>query len=304
MTVLTLGTRGSKLALWQTRFVAERIRAAHPGVEIAIKTIQTHGDATQAANIPLSSFGEKGIFAKELEQALLDDEIDLAVHSMKDLAHTLPAGLAIVAVPPRESAGDALIGAGLDDLGAGARVGTGSVRRRALLLSRRPDLQILEIRGNVDTRLRKLDEGQYDAIVLAVAGLRRLGLEHRIAAEMDPLWFVPDPCQGALAVEGRAGDNRAADLVACIDDEDAEATTRAERAFLRAVGGSCKTPIGASTRLEGEELLLRGMVAAPDGSSVRTAEWSGSRHDAEEIGCRVAEIISQAPLPWRGEPAI
>jgi len=292
MTVLTLGTRSSKLALWQTNYVAERIKAAHPGVEIAIKTIQTQGDATQAANVPLSSFGEKGIFSKELEQALLTGEIDIAVHSMKDLAHTLPEGLSIVAVPPRESAGDALIGAALEDLAAGARIGTGSVRRRALLLSRRPDLQILECRGNIDTRLRKLDEGQYDAIVLAVAGLRRIGLEHRITADLDPSWFVPDPCQGALAVEGRSEDQRVADLVACVNDDDAQTTTLAERAFLRAAGGSCKTPIGASTWLEGSELILRGMIAEPGGSSIRTAEYSGNRHDAETIGRTVAEMLS------------
>lgn len=291
MTRLILGTRGSPLALWQTNSVAATLRTAHPGLDIEIKTIQTHGDATQAANIPLSSFGEKGVFAKELEQALLAGEIDLAVHSMKDLAHTLPQGLAVVAVPARESAGDALIGNTLDRLPAGARIGTGSVRRRALLLSRRPDLQILEIRGNLDTRLRKLDEGQYDAIVLAVAGLRRLGLDHRIAEELDPVWFVPDPCQGALAVEGRSDDDRVRALASAVTDPDAETTTRAERAFLQAAGGSCKTPIGASTWLQGEELLLRGMIATPDGQDIRIAEASGNRHNAEEIGRRVSDLL-------------
>jgi hydroxymethylbilane synthase len=264
--------------------VIERLQVAHLGLEIEIKTIQTQGDATQAAGVPLASFGEKGIFAKELEQALLAGEIDFAVHSMKDLAHTLPNGLAIAAVPPRESPADALIGATLDQLPEGARVGTGSVRRRALLRSRRPDLQLLENRGNIDTRLRKLHEGQYDAIVLAVAGLRRLGLDGHIAEELDPAWFIPDPCQGALAIEAREDDTRVRELLAAVNDEDAAVTTTAERAFLRAVGGSCKTPVGASTWLGGEELLLRGMVADEDGTDIRIAEAAGNRHEAETLG--------------------
>jgi len=273
--------------LWQTNWVAGRLRDAHPGLDIEIKTINTRGDATQAANVPLSSFGEKGIFAKELEEALLAGDVDIAVHSMKDLAHTLPEGLCIGAVPPREHSGDALVGCTLDALPQGARVGTGSVRRRALFAERRPDLQLLECRGNVDSRLRKLDEGQYDAICLAVAGLRRLGLGHRITEVLDPLWFIPDPGQGALAIEARTDDERVFGLLRRIDDLGASTTTRAERAFLAAVGGSCQMPIGAHATLIGQRVLLRVMLAE-DGKT-RRAEVMGGMDEAEALGKRAAD---------------
>ena len=288
MTRLVIGTRGSKLALYQTNLVAGLLVAAHPGLEVHIRTIQTQGDATQAANIPLSSFGEKGIFAKELELALLNSEIDLAVHSMKDLAHTLPDGLCIAAVPSREDPRDALVGAALDSLPEGARVGTGSVRRRALFQSRRPDLKLLEIRGNVDTRLRKLSEGQYDAICLAVAGLNRLGLQSHIAETLDASWFTPDPGQGALAIETRVDDAHTREIIAVLNDKTAELTTRAERAFLRAVGGSCQTPVGALAVLNGNVLTLSGMTAKPDGSEIKRAMETAPADLPEELGRRIA----------------
>ena len=265
---LTIGTRGSKLALAQTNWVADALRAAHPSLDIETRVIGTRGDASQAANVPLSSFGEKGIFAKELETALLAGEIDLAVHSMKDLEHTLPDGLVIAAVPPREDPRDALIGSTLDALPLGARVGTGSVRRRALLLSRRPDLTLLEIRGNIDTRLRKWREGQYDAICLAVAGLNRLGLQENIAEILDPHWFTPDPGQGALAIETR-GESQAYQLVKAISDAAAEMTTQAERTFLQHIGGSCKTPVGAlAVKTTSTAMKLHVMAASPDGQTI------------------------------------
>lgn len=267
---LTLGTRGSKLALAQTHGVADTLRRAHPDLDITIQVIGTRGDATQAANIPLSSFGEKGIFAKELETALLAGEIDLAVHSMKDLEHTLPDGLVIAAVPAREDPRDALIGSTLDALPPGARVGTGSVRRRALLLSRRPDLMLLEIRGNIDSRLRKWREGQYDAICLAVAGLNRLGLQDNIAEILDPDWFTPDPGQGALAIETRVNDQRVQAFTGSLSHPKTQAETRAERAFLQQIGGSCKTPVGALAVMDEAlpRLTISGMVAAPDGTTI------------------------------------
>jgi len=274
---LRIGTRGSKLALAQTHWVADALRAAHPGLEVETRVIGTRGDATQAANVPLSSFGEKGIFAKELETALLAGEIDLAVHSMKDLEHTLPDGLVIAAVPPREDPRDALIGSTLDALPLGARVGTGSVRRRALLLSRRPDLQLLEIRGNIDTRLRKWREGRYDAICLAVAGLNRLGLQENIAEILDPDWFTPDPGQGALAIEARLGDRRVRDYLLQLDDAVSSANVAAERAFLRAISGGCKTPIGALAKGYGWGMDTKGMVASPDGKVIlRSETWGES----------------------------
>ena len=270
MSRLVLGTRGSKLALAQSHWVADALRRAHPNLDITLQVIQTRGDATQAANVPLASFGEKGIFAKELESALLAGEIDLAVHSMKDLEHTLPDGLVIAAVPEREDPRDALIGSTLAALPLGAKVGTGSVRRRALLLSRRPDLELLEIRGNIDTRLRKWREGQYDAICLAVAGLNRLSLQENIAEILDPDWFTPDPGQGALAIETRVSDEKVRLLTAPLNHSETSMATRAERSFLRHVGGSCKTPVGAFAVMnsQGPLLTMAGMVASPDGTTI------------------------------------
>ena len=291
MANLILGTRGSKLALAQSDWVADALRSAHPELDVDIRIIQTRGDATQAANVPLASFGEKGIFAKELEAALLAGEIDLAVHSMKDLEHTLPEGLVIATVPPREDPRDALIGSTLDALPIGAKVGTGSVRRRALLLSRRPDLQLLEIRGNIDTRLRKFREGQYDAICLAVAGLNRLGLQENIAEILDPEWFTPDPGQGALAIETRRGDDEIKYLLHPLHDLEAHNITRAERRFLRAIGGGCKTPLGALATSYGKMLSLTAMVAAPDGSIIlrHTEVDTEGRHQA--LGQLVADKL-------------
>lgn len=284
---LVIGTRGSKLAVTQTGTVVAAIAAAFPELHIEVRQISTHGDATQADNVPLASFGQKGIFATELESALTSGEIDLAVHSMKDLAHTLPQGLRIVAVPTRESPADALVGSTLAALPHGARVGTGSVRRRALLHSRRPDLELLEIRGNVDTRLRKLDEGQYDAICLAAAGLRRLGLDGRITDILDMSWFLPDPGQGALAIEARNGDDRPLRIASAVDDFESAVTTAAERAFLAAIGGSCHTPIGALATLADGVLHLRGMLA--DDAGLRYSEASGPVDDPESLGRRLAD---------------
>jgi hydroxymethylbilane synthase len=293
MSRLVLGTRGSKLALAQSNWVADALRRAHPELDVDIQIIQTRGDATQAANVPLASFGEKGIFAKELESALLAGEIDLAVHSMKDLEHTLPDGLVIAAVPEREDPRDALIGSTLDNLPLGAKVGTGSVRRRALLLSRRPDLQLLEIRGNIDTRLRKWREGQYDAICLAVAGLNRLGLQEVISEILDPGWFTPDPGQGALAIETRIGDEKVRDFVSALSDPKTETTTRAERAFLQAIGGSCKTPVGAFAIWTYRTLQLKVMVASPDGNSIFRETVESGLHAPEDAGRDAAERLLQ-----------
>ena len=293
--MIRLGTRGSKLALAQSNTVADALRLAHPGLDVEIRILNTRGDATQAANVPLSSFGEKGIFAKELEAALLAGEIDLAVHSMKDLEHTLPDGLVIAAVPPREDPRDALIGSALDALPLGARVGTGSVRRRALLLSRRPDLTLVEIRGNIDTRLRKWQEGQYDAICLAVAGLNRLGLQEHIAEILDPEWFTPDPGQGALAVETRADDALARRLVGFkyLTKLLPFKETEAERSFLRSLGGGCKTPIGALARTNPDDgfITLSGMVASPDGKTILRETLTLPMRDSVVIGTQLAETL-------------
>jgi hydroxymethylbilane synthase len=295
VTPLVIGTRGSKLALTQTHWVAARLQDAHPDLTLDIRTIQTRGDQTQAANVPLSSFGEKGVFAKELETALLTGEIDLAVHSMKDLAHTLPDGLVIAAVPEREDPRDCLIGTTLDALPQGARVGTGSVRRRALLWSKRPDLKCLEIRGNIDTRLRKWREGEYDAICLAVAGLNRLGLQDNITEILDSDWFTPDPGQGALAIEIREHDRRVLDTVLVTDHPQSNFVVRAERAFLRSLGGGCQTPLGALAVYTSRMRAIVGMVASPDGTRVLKKRHVFHGHiDAEELGHSVADKLRAA----------
>ena len=294
MKPLLIGTRGSKLALAQTTWVADALRAAHPGLDIETRIIGTRGDASQAANVPLSSFAEKGIFAKELEAALQAGEIDLAVHSMKDLEHTLPDGLVIAAVPPREDPRDALVGSTLYALPLGARVGTGSVRRRALLLSRRPDLTLLEIRGNIDTRLRKWREGQYDAICLAVAGLNRLGLQENIAEILDPEWFTPDPGQGALAIETREAREETAEgrrLTGKLRHLDSWLATVAERSFLKAIGGSCKMPVGALATIKGNTMTLTGMVASPDGKTILRGSVSLSDTFPVGMGEQLADIL-------------
>jgi hydroxymethylbilane synthase len=295
---IVIGTRGSRLALTQTHWVADRLRLIHAGLETDIRTIQTQGDKTQAANVPLASFGEKGIFAKELETALLTGEIDLAVHSMKDMAHTLPEGLVIAAVPEREDPRDCLIGSTMDALPHGARVGTGSVRRRALLWSRRPDLQCLEIRGNIDTRLRKWREGQYDAICLAVAGLNRLDLQENIAEILAPDWFTPDPGQGALALEIRDGDQRMRDVTFNMNHGPSWYAILAERSFLREIGGSCQTPVGALGTLDPfsdkQMLFLTGMVAASDGSVIIRQTASRLYGGSNALGWEVANELRTA----------
>lgn len=291
---LVIGTRGSLLALTQTRTVAQALRDACPGLEIEIRTIQTLGDKTQAANVPLSSFGTKGVFAGELEAALLDGSIDLAVHSMKDMAHTLPPGLHIAAVPARADARDCLVGSTLDALPLGAVVGTGSVRRRALLLSRRADLQCREIRGNIDTRLRKGRSGDYQAICLAVAGLHRLGLHDQVAEVLDPGWFTPDPGQGALALETRQDNARVNTLAALVSHAPSWHATQAERAFLRALGGGCQTPLGAFGGVEDGQVTLSGMAASPDGATVLRETLTRSPLTPAEAGRALAETLRAA----------
>ncbi|HEY3331789.1 MAG TPA: hydroxymethylbilane synthase [Capsulimonadaceae bacterium] len=287
---IRIGTRGSALARVQTDWVAERLREAHPGIEITIETFVTHGDKTQAANVPLASFGEKGIFAKELEAALLADEIDVAVHSMKDLAAELPDGLHIAAIPVREDPRDAVVGVSLAELPDGARVGTGSVRRVALLKAMWPKLVATEIRGNVDTRIRKLREGQYDSIILAAAGLIRLGLDHEIKELFDPVAFVPDPGQGALAIQSRTADTRVNELLAPLNHPETRTAVLAERAYLAALGGGCHTPVGAWAWVDGGTVTLRVMVTRDNGD-IRRATVVGSVSAAEALGRRAAKEI-------------
>lgn len=259
--MVVIGSRGSKLALWQANHVRERLAAA--GIEARIEIIHTTGD--KITDVPLARLGTetsiKGLFTKEIEDALLDGRIDLAVHSMKDMPTELPAGLRIAAVPEREEARDALIGAPLDALQPGARIGTSALRRQAQLAAARPDLEIVPVRGNVDTRLRKLEAGEFDALLLAAAGLRRLGWQQRIA-ELIPMEVIcPAVGQGALAVETRAGDDR----FDFLDNAGVRADVDLERAFLRAMGGGCQVPMGCHVK----DGFLHCAVAEPDGSRLR-----------------------------------
>jgi len=284
--MLVIGSRGSQLALWQAQWIAARL--AEDGHETRIDIIKTTGD--KITDVPLAKVGTKGLFTKEIEEALLDGRIDLAIHSLKDLPTEIPAGLTIAAVPEREDPRDAMVGARLSELPAGAQVGTSSLRRAAQLRMVRPDLAIESVRGNLDTRVRKLDEGQYRAIVLAAAGLTRLGWAHRIAEILPPEVMCPAVGQGALAVETRQ-EGEARDICAALDHAATRAAVTAERAVLAALGGGCQVPIGAHAVIEGDSLGLVGAVIAPDGDRMVRKSDRGAVADAAEIGRRLGEAL-------------
>ena len=283
---LTIGSRGSKLALWQADYVASRLHQL--GASTRIEIIKTTGDHLQTAS--LVQAGGKGLFTKEIEEALLAGAIDLAVHSLKDLPTEMPSGLAIAAIPEREDPRDALAGRRLDQLPQGARIGTSSGRRAAQLRFLRSDLQIEPVRGNVDTRLRKLKEGQYEAIVLAAAGLLRLGLDKEIAEILSPEQVCPAPGQGALAIQTRAG--AAAELFWNeLNHTPTHQAVTCERAALAALGGGCQLPIGAFARVVDEALELTAVVISHDGLHHLKAQASGPRAHPEELGRAVAQEL-------------
>jgi hydroxymethylbilane synthase len=283
--MLVIASRGSQLALWQARWVSSQLAAA--GQECRIEIIKTTGD--KITDVPLAKVGTKGLFTKEIEEALLDGRADLAVHSLKDLPTELPEGLVLAAVPEREDPRDAVVGRKLADLPPGAKVGTSSLRRAAQLRQLRPDLQVESVRGNLDTRLRKLDQGRYDAILLAAAGLKRLGWGDRIAEILAPDQMCPAVGQGALAIETRAG----FDAVAFLDHPDTHTAILAERAVLRALGGGCQVPIGAYATVSQGRVHLLAIVAAPDGTQVIRAQAEGAANEAAKIGARLAADLLQ-----------
>jgi len=305
---LTIGTRGSPLALAQATEVARRLRAAHPDLDtedaIAIAVIRTTGDKVQ--DRPLAEIGGKGLFTKEIEEALIERRIDLAVHSMKDVPTWLPEGLSIAAILPREDPRDVLIApaAGrLSELARGATVGTASLRRQAQILSLRPDLKVVPFRGNVNTRLRKIEEREVDATILALAGLRRLGLKGYAARAIEPVEMLPAVAQGAIGVEARDGDTATRDRLAPLDDPDSARAVAAERALLAALDGSCRTPIAALARLDGAALTLDALIAQPDGSTVHTARREGAAADAEAMGADAgAELRAKGGPGFFAEP--
>ncbi len=291
MNALRIGTRGSPLALWQANHVAGRLRplAAPRGVELV--EIETEGDVRSG---PLAQIGGEGLFTKEIQRALLDGRVDVAVHSLKDLPTAPVPGLTLAAVPARGPTGDALVSrrhAGFDALPGGAVVATSSLRRRAQVLNRRPDLRLVDIRGNVETRLRKLDEQGLDALVLAQAGLERLGLGGQITEILDPSWMLPAVGQGALGLECRADDLPTRELLGRLDDAATRQAVLAERAFLRAMGGGCQVPMGAAAVVSGPSLTLRAVVLRADGGARIDAELSGPAAGAEVLGARVARQL-------------
>ena len=283
--MIVIGSRGSKLALWQAEHVSEALKAL--GEETRIEIIKTSGDKIQ--DVPLAQAGGKGLFTKEIDEALLNGSIDLAVHSMKDVPAELPHGLTIAAIPEREEPRDALIGCTLAELRDGMRIGTSSLRRSSQLLVFNPRLAIEMLRGNVDTRLRKLDEGQYDAIVLAAAGLRRLGWEERIRELIPAEVMCPAAGQGALAIETRDDGGAALELARKLDHAETHTAVTAERAMLAMLGGGCQVPIGGYAFLDKGVIHMRAIVASPDGSRIVRAELSGV--DPSRTGASLARNL-------------
>ncbi len=292
MTPIRIGTRGSKLALWQANHVADRLRPLAAPRPVELVVIATAGD--QVRDVPLAQIGGEGVFTKEIQRALLDGTVDVAVHSLKDLP-TIPVdGLVLAAVPERGPTGDVFVSERhrrFDDLPRGAVLATSSLRRRAQVLHRRPDLKLVDIRGNVETRLRKLREQGLDATILAEAGLLRLGLGTAITEVLDPAWMLPAVGQGALGLECRADDRETLALLGRLNDRPTRQAVLAERAMLRALGGGCQVPMGAVSRVSGGALALRGAVVRPDGARRVEAEQTGPADDAEGIGRRLAEVL-------------
>ncbi len=300
---LIIGSRGSKLALWQSNWIKQELERLHPGLVVEIEIIKTTGDRMQEVSLAGLAGAGKGVFTKEIEEALIDRRIDLAVHSLKDLPTVLPDGLHIAAITERVDVRDALICSAalhrtvkaIRDLPNGARVGTSSLRRRAQLLHQRPDLEVLELRGNVDTRLRKLDEGQYDAIILAAAGLIRLGFAERITAKISPDEMLTAVGQGALGIESRVDDQRTNLLLESLNHWPTRYAAEAERAVLRELGGGCAVPIAAFGIVDsGERLKLDALVAEVDGRRTIRLQVEGSAHQAEELGLQLAESLVAA----------
>jgi hydroxymethylbilane synthase len=285
---LVIGSRGSKLALWQSEWVKARLERL--GAAVRIEVIKTSGDVMR--DVPLATIGGQGAFTKELEVALLDRRVDIAVHSLKDLPTVTPEGLTIAATPEREDPRDALVlragadarDASIKNLPRGATVGTSSLRRIAQLRHLRPDIKIKDLRGNVDTRLRKLDAGEFDAVVLACAGLRRLGFGARISAAIETGEMLPAVSQGALGIETRVDNEGAKALVSRLDDDTTRAAVVAERALLRSLGGGCQVPIAAHAKVSDGRLRLDGLVAAPDGSRVIRDAIEGEASDSAALG--------------------
>lgn len=287
-----IGTRGSDLALWQANHVADALRSAHDGLEVELQIVKTQGDKIQ--DRPLHEIGGKGLFVREIEQRLLDGQIDLAVHSMKDLPAFMPEGLVLAATPPREDPRDALVGEAtttLATLPAGTRLGTGSLRRGALAKRINPSIEIVPIRGNVPTRIGKVDSGEVDAVLLAAAGLRRLGLHDRIVESLDPVSFCPAPAQGILALQTRENDATNRERVGALTCAVTAVAAAAERGFLQKLGAGCTVPVGCYAVVEDGRVSIQGLVVHPSGHPCFSAGTEGDNDEAGELGAMLAEAL-------------
>jgi len=292
MRLLKIGTRGSNLALWQAKHVKQKLEESNPDIQIELVIIKTEGD--KKLDIPLSEIGGKGLFIKELEDFLLRKEIDIAVHSLKDMTTIIPAGLCLAAVTCREDPRDCLIthdSSKLNDLKSGTIIGTSSLRRKSLLLNNRPDLAVKLLRGNMDTRLRKLEEGEYGGIIAAAAGIKRLGKVEKITEYLPLEDFIPAVGQGALGIEVRAGDEETIQIIRLLNDVNTEDCVTAERAFLERLEGSCKAPIAAHGIISGSELKISGMVGSLDGKRIIRDSIKGDRKEAERLGWELGENL-------------
>lgn len=289
---LRIATRKSPLALWQAEHVQARLQALHPGLRVELVTMSTRGD--RILDSPLSKIGGKGLFVKELEQGMLEGSADIAVHSMKDVPAEFPEGLVLGAILEREDPRDAFVSTGFDSIAAlpqGARVGTSSLRRQCQLRAQRPDLQILDLRGNVGTRLGKLEAGDYAAIILACAGLRRLGMADRITRALTPEEMLPAIAQGVIGIECRADDAVTQALIDPLSDTDTRHRTLAERAMNATLSGGCQAPVAGYSELDNGILHLRGLVGRPNGSEMISGEISGPAADAEQLGSQLADDL-------------
>lgn len=290
--VIKIATRKSPLAMWQAEEVTRLLKAAHPGLEVELVGMKTKGD--KILDTPLAKVGGKGLFVKELEQGMLEGIADIAVHSMKDVPMEFPEGLGLPVILDRENPHDAFVSNQYvtpDELPEHARIGTSSLRRQCQLRELYPGFEILDLRGNVNTRLAKLDAGEYDAIILAAAGLKRLGFDDRIASELGSDRSLPAIGQGAIGIECREGDERILESIKPLNDPDTHTRVAAERAFNHRLNGGCQVPIAGYAELQGEEIWLRGLVGEPDGSKIIRGEIRGHRTDAEQLGVSLAEEL-------------
>ena len=289
---LVIATRGSMLALWQANHIKDSIEQKHPGVEVELLKIKTTGD--KILDVPLAQVGGKGLFVKEIEEALLEGRADLAVHSLKDVPTELPEGLGLSAITRREDARDALIShedRTIMTLPQGARIGSSSLRRQCQLLKVRPDFNIISLRGNLDTRIKKVEAGEFDAIILAAAGMRRLGWQDRISEYISSDILLPAIAQGALGIETRDNDGETNEMISFLNHGESEAAVKAERALLKRLEGGCQVPIAAYGEIDGSTILLRGLVGSLDGKTLITDKMTGDFSEAESLGIALAESL-------------